>query len=504
MSFPLTRRSALLGAAAMAAPQPLLAADDREDVLRALQAFVFGTSTDIPAAIELLRSRGRPDVVSGLIFVLRYTRYPRDAVLDLLEDVAGVSPGRSWSDWMLWLEGQRELRSHPAYYELKRTYFMTIDSRWRPFLEPRFIAEGAMDIRFEEVVWGGVRRYGIPSLDFPTLIEADEADYLRGEDLVFGVEIDGDARAYPLRIMGWHEMFNEVIGGVPVALAYCTLCGAGILFETSVEGFDAPMVMGTSGFLYRSNKLMYDRATESLWNQFTGEPVSGELRGSGIRLRQRPVVIEPWAEWRRRNQGTRVLSVNTGFERDYGSGVVYRDYFASPELMFPARVDQTRLAQKDYVFAIRRFAASRAWALHLFEGGALINDAVGDLPIVLVAARTGRPARPYERRARHVLRASPGPRSAGGGVRPSPGRRLARARGRAGGVGGARGAAGRGRGSDVEARRRIGGPARGRCCGAGGACPGCAAAGPRRVRSRPAADASGCRTRAVRRKRVRR
>ena len=98
------------------------------------------------------------------------------------------------------------------------------------------------------------------------MIAAGDADYLRDDDLVFGVEINGDIRAYPLRIMGWHEMFNEVIGGVPVALAYCTLCGAGILFETAVEGRDEPFVFSTSGFLYRSNKLMYDRQTESMWN----------------------------------------------------------------------------------------------------------------------------------------------------------------------------------------------------------------------------------------------
>ena len=110
------------------------------------------------------------------------------------------------------------------------------------------------------------------------LIDAKDADYLLGTALVFGVSINGDTRAYPLRIMGWHEMFNEVIGGVPVALAYCTLCGSGILFETAVEGRARPFVFGSSGFLYRSNKLMFDRETNSLWNQFTGKPVAAQVR----------------------------------------------------------------------------------------------------------------------------------------------------------------------------------------------------------------------------------
>ena len=130
-----------------------------------------------------------------------------------------------------------------------------------------------MRIRLEEVVWGGVQFDGIPSLDNATMINADKADYLLDTDLVFGIEINGDARAYPLRIMGWHEMANDVIGGVPVALAYCTLCGSGILYETLLEGSDDPLVFGSSGLLYRSNKLMFDRTTNSLWNQFSGEPV---------------------------------------------------------------------------------------------------------------------------------------------------------------------------------------------------------------------------------------
>ena len=258
---------------------------------------------------------------------------------------------------------------------------------------------GRWDIRFEEVTWGGVRRDGIPSLDQPKLVQAPQAAYLRDQDLVFGVEINGDFRAYPLRIMGWHEMFNDVIGGVPVALAYCTLCGSGILFETKLGGRSEPFILSTSGFLYRSNKLMYDRQTESLWNQFTGKPVSGSLRGSGIELAQRPVVIEPWGTWRTRNPNTKVLALDTGFDRDYGPGVVYRDYFASPDLMFPARVDQSRLRQKDYVFAIRQFGAAKAWALDLFSAKPVVNDSIGATPVVLIGDQTGRTVRAYERGA---------------------------------------------------------------------------------------------------------
>ncbi len=393
-----TRRSALLCLAATAAPLPALAQSDEDRwVQDALYALVFGSSVDIPPALRVLTERRNLDVVSGLIFALRFSRYDSSAFLAALSDVTGETGLSSWPDWALWQEAHPEVKSHPAYYKMKRTFLLEKEPDWRPFLRPEFIADGAMDIRFEEVVWGGVHRDSIPPLDFPDLIPAGDAVYLRDEDLVFGVEVGGDIRAYPLRIMGWHEMFNEVIGGVPVALAYCTLCGAGILFETAVEGRERPFNFSTTGFLYRSNKLMYDRETESMWSQFTGKPVSGALRGSGIELKQRPVTIEPWGVWKARNPGTQVLSEATGYDRDYGSGVVYRDYFASPDLMFATTVDQTRLKQKDYVFGVRQFGAAKAWSLAVFDGGRVLNDAIAGRALVLIGDAGGRTVRAYER-----------------------------------------------------------------------------------------------------------
>ena len=272
-----------------------------------------------------------------------------------------------------------------------------IDPEFLRFFGPEWVRPGAMRIRLEEITWGGVAVDGIPSLDNPTLIAAADADYLRGDDLVFGVEINGDARAYPLRIMGWHEMFNEVIGGVPVALAYCTLCGSGILFETHVAGRLRPFVFGSSGLLYRSNKLMFDRETDSLWNQFTGEPVVGPLAASGIRLAIRPVLITSWADWRAAHPETGVLSLDTGHRRDYGSGVVYAEYFASPDLMFPTLVDEARLKGKDYVFGIRDVAAAKAWPVKAFRGGKVINDRIGARPIVLIGDAATRSVRAYDR-----------------------------------------------------------------------------------------------------------
>jgi len=299
---------------------------------------------------------------------------------------------------MLWLEAHADVTLHASFRTLKIEVLETLDPKFLRFLGGEKSRPENLKIRLEEIVWGGMKVDGIPSLDNPELIPAADASYWRDTDLVFGVKINGDARAYPLRIMGWHEMFNDTIGGVPVALAYCTLCGAGILFDTKVQGRDKPLVFGSSGFLYRSNKLMFDRETDSLWNQFTGKPVSGPLLNSGIQLKIRPVVITSWKKWKARHPATKALSLNTGHYRNYGSGVVYRDYFASPNLMFPTRVrDESVVRLKDYVFGIRDVAVAKAWPITAFAEMPVINDTVGARSVVLIGDAEPRTVRAYDR-----------------------------------------------------------------------------------------------------------
>ncbi len=367
-----------------------------DDVGAWSMAVLFGDAGQKQAALDTLVERGNLDIVPTLVLYMRISRDQR-IIAEALEALTGETL-TTWRDAMLWQEAHPEIVPHESYRTIKLGFFANIDPTFMQFFDPQFTTRDTMKIRLEEITWGGVRVDGIPSLDNPMLIDAGDADYLNGDDLVFGVEINGDVRAYPLRIMGWHEMFNEVIGGVPVALAYCTLCGAGILFETQVEGRDEPFIFGSSGFLYRSNKLMFDRETNSLWNQFTGEPVSGPLVDSGIKLKIRPVTITSWDKWRERHPATKVLSLDTGHLRDYGSGVVYRDYFASPDLMFPARVrDESQVKRKDYVFGIREFGAAKAWPVEAFRDKPVINDRVGATNVVLIGDAATRTVRAYER-----------------------------------------------------------------------------------------------------------
>jgi hypothetical protein len=337
-----------------------------------------------------LQMRGRPDVVPGLIQVMRFMR--DDGMIDeTLAALTGEEPGKGWPEWMLWQQAHPEVKPFEGFDAFKADTMAVIDPNFRLFLQPGL----AHEIRLEEIVWGGVKKDGIPALTRPKLIAPVEATYLTADELVFGVEINGDARAYPLRILDWHEMLNDTVGGVPVALAYCTLCGSGILYDARVPGRDEPFEFGSSGLLYRSNKLMYDQQTHSLWNQFTGRPVVGPLTGYRIELAVLPVTITSWQDWRTRHPDTKVLSLDTGHERDYTPGRPYGEYFASADLMFPMLVLDDRLAPKDYVFALRG-PLDKAWSLAAFEGGRVINDEVGGQALVLVGDAATRSVRAYD------------------------------------------------------------------------------------------------------------
>ena len=341
--------------------------------------------------LMLLRGRGNPDVVPGLIQVLRFVE--DDGWIDrTLAALSGEKPGKSWSEWILWQQAHPEIKPFEGFDAFKADVMAVIDPDFRMFLKPGVEHE----IRLEEIVWGGVKKDGIPALTNPKHIAAADATYLEDDDLVFGVQIGGDARAWPLRILDWHEMLNDVVGGVPVTLAYCTLSGAAILYDARVPGRDEPFVFGSSGFIYRSNKLMYDQATHSLWHQFTGRPVVGPLTGSGIELKTLPVTITTWQEWRGQHPDTRVLSLETGHERDYAPGEPYGEYFASPDLMYPMLVADQRLAPKEYVFALRVDEHEQAWSLAEFEGGQVINADVGGMSVVLVGDAETRTVRAYE------------------------------------------------------------------------------------------------------------
>jgi hypothetical protein len=170
---------------------------------------------------------------------------------------------------------------------------------------------------------------------------------------------------------------------------------------------------GTSGWLYQSNKLMYDLTTKSLWHALTGEPVIGPLARSGLRLALLPVTTTTWEEWRSAHPDTRVLSVNTGFRRPYRHHTdpqsAYYEYFGDPGLMFPAFQLDDRLRPKDQVLALRSNGQSKAYLLDSLATAGVLNDTFAGKDLVIVAERYSRAARAYERGA-HTFSAGPSDR----------------------------------------------------------------------------------------------
>jgi len=403
--------SSLLASTAL----PNLARAQGFDVVTAQDALIYGDGFTLFKSLEWIRERGDPDMAAAIIQAMRFSRAPANMFSQTLTSITGANVGFDWFDWMLWQEKNPQIQPNPLFSEFKRSLYSRIDPNFGSFLKPEYLSPNKMGVRLEEITWGGVKKDGIPPLDPPRMTIPEVITYLQDDDLVFGVSINGDARAYPLRILGWHEMLNDVVGGVPVALAYCTLCGSGILFETAVEGREAPFIFGSSGLLYRSNKLMFDRETNSLWNQFTGKPVVGPLVGEGIELEQHPIVITNWAAWRTQNPLTLVMDVNTGYTRDYGSDVVYKDYFASDDLMFPV-VTSGPLKAKDYVFGIQEFAALKAWPLAVFADNPVINDNIGGRNIVLLGNVETRTVRAYDREDFEFIRSPEGVLQSQGGA----------------------------------------------------------------------------------------
>ncbi|KAB2912338.1 MAG: DUF3179 domain-containing protein [Hyphomicrobiaceae bacterium] len=227
-------------------------------------------------------------------------------------------------------------------------------------------------VHWREFVSGGPPKDGIPSIDRPQFKPAAEDTELTPTEPVVGLEIAGDARAYPLRILIWHEIVNDTVGGIPVAVTYCPLCNSAVVFDRRVP----PHVLdfGTSGKLRNSDLVMYDRQTESWWQQFTGEAIVGAFTGTELKLV--PARLESFAEFKARHPSGKLLVPNEPRVRDYGRNpYVGYDQSAAPFLYrgdFPKGIEP--MAR---VVVVRTSAGKKAVALELLrKKGKLMVDEV--------------------------------------------------------------------------------------------------------------------------------
>ncbi|GAB4351909.1 MAG: DUF3179 domain-containing protein [Immundisolibacter sp.] len=224
-----------------------------------------------------------------------------------------------------------------------------------------------------EIVPGGPGRDGIPAIDRPRFAAAQDSR-MAPDARVLGIELRGQARAYPVAVLERHEIVNDRIGGRPVVISYCPLCGTGLAFHAEVGG--RSVQFGVSGLLYRSNLLLYDRATESLWTQMGGRAISGTLRGQ--RLTPLPVQHTTWGDWRARHPRSAVLRAPTLTAVRLRGASRYADYARSPDLWQPVGLPDRRLPLKEPVIGLAVNGQAKAWPLRALTAAPMpLHDRVG-------------------------------------------------------------------------------------------------------------------------------
>lgn len=235
-------------------------------------------------------------------------------------------------------------------------------------------------VPLEEIVPGGPPPDGIPAIDRPRFEAPGEAGaWLKPQEPVLALRVGDDARAYPLQILMWHEIVNDVVGGVPVAVTFCPLCNSALVFERTVDG--VVLDFGTSGMLYKSDLVMYDRQSHSLWSQMEGRAIVGDR--AGARLAPRPANTIAFAEWRRVHPGGKVLSRDTGHRRSYGINPYesYDEPLLGP-FLYRGALD-TRRPPKERVVGVAVGDVRRAYPFPLLEAHRVVHDTLDGQPIVI-------------------------------------------------------------------------------------------------------------------------
>jgi hypothetical protein len=233
-------------------------------------------------------------------------------------------------------------------------------------------------VNLSDIQGGGPPKDGIPSIDNPTFVSVEESSqYLDDDKLGVALSLNGIDRFYPFQIIVWHEIVNDNLGGTPALITYCPLCGTGIVFEPLVNGVVTEF--GTSGKLWNSNLVMYDRQTDSYWSQALGQAIVGEQ--SGVRLDRLPYDVLTYANWKKDHPDGEVLSKRTGQFRNYSTDP-YGDYYTSEGVWF--RVDNTddRYHDKAPSWGVIVDNVAKVYLQEELEKGpAQFPDTVGNVPV---------------------------------------------------------------------------------------------------------------------------
>ncbi len=237
------------------------------------------------------------------------------------------------------------------------------------------------NVSLGDIVSGGPPRDGIPAINSPRFLQAQkvEKDFLENDDRVLGLVINGVTKAYPIKILNWHEIVNDSIGDQPLVITFCPLCETGMVFDSQIK--DKRMIFGVSGLLYQSDMLLYDQQTESLWSQLKQEAITGPMMGTKLKLL--PSTHTTWGAWRKQYPECMVMSTETGFDRDYDRDP-YESYKNSKALMFKVNSRSKAYHPKEQVLGIELEGISKAYPfVELGRSSLPVRDQIGKFPITI-------------------------------------------------------------------------------------------------------------------------
>ncbi len=369
--------------------------DEIEDVLREVICWYDDpgqASACIPpgeetlAALQRIALSADPRFIAPLVDMLWLEVGWERWVLEALERVS-EQRFATVADWVRWIALEQPPLPE-GYSEWKGRLLSLVDERFAVLIHD----EGGLGA--EQLVWAHVSSTDFPPLTEPTTVHRVEQNYLAPADRVIGVLIDGEARAYPERIIAWHGIVRDSVAGRPIVIWHCPSCGGAVAFDARASN-GSIYTFGTSGLAYDSRRLVFDEQTRSLWDPVSGQPLHGPLAGAEVTLNLVNTQRTTWGSWSARYPNTRVLGLDTGHVRDYDEGVALRLEQATEGPTFPVVELDDRHEPKRHVLGVSINGQHKAYDLARVETMGLLRDTVGGQSILILGFGPGQGATVY-------------------------------------------------------------------------------------------------------------
>ncbi|MDA0270606.1 MAG: DUF3179 domain-containing (seleno)protein [Chloroflexi bacterium] len=286
-------------------------------------------------------------------------------------------------EWYEWVQAE-SLPLPDGYADWKGSLLSLIDPLFARLIGEQTSESGPGP---EDLVWALLGVAQVPPLVAPETVHRVEERYLSRSDIVYGVVIDGIAHAYPERIVAWHGVVTDEVDGVPLMVWHCTSCGGAAVFGVTASDGRA-YTFAPAGLVWEGRRLFFDDETGSLWDAVSGRAVAGPATGARVPVRL--AVRTTWGDWSDRYRNTRVLSLDTGFVRDYSEGAAIRADTESERPIFPIPATDDRLPMRTRVIGLTLDGVTRAYPLDRVEANGIVHDAIGGRRIAMISAGPGR------------------------------------------------------------------------------------------------------------------